>query len=403
MQRKPFLVMFISTFVTIGFSASACSLMGSTSEQSTSIEDIQTAAVETISVELTLAAGKTAVAQLTELAQISSTEVPITPPTETPTIEQQFTATAEHLPSDTPELPTPTSLPPTPTIPPIPCGWAQFIEDVTVPDGANFTPKSEFTKTWRVKNIGLCTWTDEYDLVFVDGHQMNGLDETPFKGDVLPGEIVDLSVNLTAPENVGRYRGDWKLRADTGVHFGIGQAANDPLWVEIRVYDPEKYAFDFGSRYCEAEWRSDAGRLPCPGVPGDNNGSVILVDNPVLEIERIENEAALWTHPYVTEDGFISGIYPEIEVKPTAHFRAVVGCMSGSPGCDVAFQLDYRIGDGEIFTLWELREVYDDEFTKVDVDLSALAGQKVHFILTVNANGSPKEDNAFWLVPRIVD
>ncbi len=173
--------------------------------------------------------------------------------------------------------------------------------------------------------------------------------------------------------------------------------------MEIRVYDPDKYSLDFGSRYCEAEWHSDGGHLPCPGEKDDKNGFVIFVDNPVIEIERLENDHALWVHPAVTKDGFIRGRYPEFEVKDTSRFKTFVGCMDSSPKCDVIFQLRYQIGDGEVVTFWEQREAYDDAFTRVDLDLSSLAGQKVHFILTVLANGPSKEDNAFWLVPRIVD
>ena len=37
--------------------------------------------------------------------------------------------------------------------------WAQFVADVTVPDGARYDPNAAFTKTWRLRNIGTCTWT----------------------------------------------------------------------------------------------------------------------------------------------------------------------------------------------------------------------------------------------------
>jgi len=43
--------------------------------------------------------------------------------------------------------------------PPAGCDRAQFISDVTVPDGTTFAPGATFTKTWRLKNSGTCTWT----------------------------------------------------------------------------------------------------------------------------------------------------------------------------------------------------------------------------------------------------
>ena len=39
------------------------------------------------------------------------------------------------------------------------CDQAQFVSDLTVPDGSSFAPGATFTKTWRLKTIGTCTWT----------------------------------------------------------------------------------------------------------------------------------------------------------------------------------------------------------------------------------------------------
>ena len=52
------------------------------------------------------------------------------------------------------------------------CDWAQFIADVTVPDGTTYTPGATFQKTWRLKNIGTCTWTTSYALIFDSGNQL---------------------------------------------------------------------------------------------------------------------------------------------------------------------------------------------------------------------------------------
>ncbi|KXK11504.1 MAG: hypothetical protein UZ14_CFX002002738 [Chloroflexi bacterium OLB14] len=38
------------------------------------------------------------------------------------------------------------------------CYWAQFVADVTIPDGTNFAANTAFKKTWRIKNIGSCAW-----------------------------------------------------------------------------------------------------------------------------------------------------------------------------------------------------------------------------------------------------
>jgi hypothetical protein len=266
-----------------------------------------------------------------------------------------------------------------------------------------FTPNSIFNKTWRLKNIGACTWTGDYRLVFAEGERMDGPSAISLSENVDPGETVDLTVELVAPDEPGRYRGYWLLSTASGDLFGISSNAEEPFWVEIKVIEADKYAYDFGANYCAAKWHSDAGRLDCPGESGDEDGFVLLVDRPLVEKERLENETALVMGPEDEEEGWIQGEYPEIEVEPDYHFKAVVGCMDDSQDCDLVFRLYYRIDDGNLQTLWEVREVYDDNLTRVDVDLSSLEGEQVQFVLAVLANGSPEDDRAFWLVPRIVD
>jgi hypothetical protein len=52
-------------------------------------------------------------------------------------------------------------------------------------------------------------------------------------------------------------------------------------------------------------------------------------------------------------------------------------------------------------TLATWHEVQDDQFNRVKVDLSSLAGKKVQFVLMVEANGSYKNDRALWFGPII--
>ena len=39
------------------------------------------------------------------------------------------------------------------------CNKAEFVEDVTIPDNTRIPPATYFTKTWRIRNAGYCTWT----------------------------------------------------------------------------------------------------------------------------------------------------------------------------------------------------------------------------------------------------
>jgi hypothetical protein len=353
-------------------------------------------------------AAQTISVQLTESAE-TNTPLPPGPPTSpaASATATQVAASATPLPTATNTLP-PTPIPPTATNPPtptpIPCDWAQFVKDVTVADGTVMTPGSVFTKTWRLKNIGTCTWTGRYDLIFVEGDRMEAPRSLNLRRATAPGETIDISVVMVAPEKAGRHRAYFMLRSEDGEVFGIGAGAGGKFWAEIKVSEPNTdFAYDFGLNYCVGEWSSDSGLLDCPGRPGNEDGFVVLLDNPETEKERPENEIALWTQPENRRDGWIRGQFPAIRIRSGYHFRTVVGCLSDAPNCNVIFRMRYRLEDGDWETLWETQQIYDGDFTKVNIDLGFLADEKVEFALVVLTNGSPRDDKAFWLLPRIVD
>ena len=49
------------------------------------------------------------------------------------------------------------------------CDRGLFIGDVTIPDGTILPAGTPFTKTFRIRNVGTCTWTTSYAMVFVSG------------------------------------------------------------------------------------------------------------------------------------------------------------------------------------------------------------------------------------------
>ena len=125
---------------------------------------------------------------------------------------------------------------------------AQFVTDVTVPDGTTFAPGAPFTKTWRLKNVGTCTWTTSYAMVFDTGDKMTGPDLVNMPNAVAPGQTVDVSVGLTAPTSAASYRGYWKFQNAGGARFGIGTAGTQSWWVDIRVSGtPAGRSYDFGT------------------------------------------------------------------------------------------------------------------------------------------------------------
>jgi len=320
-----------------------------------------------------------------------------------------FTQTAQVVSATSTPQPTSTATPtvtptpyytPTETLRPVFQDSARFVMDVTIPDGTKYLRGTSFTKTWRLLNIGLSTWTSEFSLVYVSGDRMSGARDIPLKGSVQPGYMIDLSVGLVAPELNGDYRGYWALQNPQGEVFGIGLDGRTPFWVDIEVDSPSKVVFDFVGRYCQAVWRSDAGVLPCPGDPSDIEGFVLPLDAPPLET-RVEDEPGLWTGPEWVNDGYIQGTYPEFEVGSQDRFRALLSCYSESPDCNVRFRLDYRIDGGPIQTVEKWDERFDDNFTRVDLSLEELAGKRVQFILTVRVKEEFAMDSAIWVAPSI--
>ena len=116
---------------------------------------------------------------------------------------------------------------------------AEFIEDVTIPDGTTLKPGTIFTKIWKVKNIGTCTWTSNYKLVFTFGDRLNGLSPKPLGQGVPPGGTIDLAVDLVAPKNPNMYQGNWMLEDEQGNQFATGHGREDCFWVAIWVDRPK--------------------------------------------------------------------------------------------------------------------------------------------------------------------
>jgi hypothetical protein len=163
--------------------------------------------------------------------------------------------------------PTPTASPtgPSPTPVATTCNRAAFVTDVSIPDNTAFTANTPFTKTWRLKNVGTCTWTTAYNVYFVSGSQMGAPATINLISTVAPGQTVDISVPMTAPNVAGTYQGYWKLHNASGASFGIGTTFNNPFWTLIKVTTTSGggtttgAAFDFIANACSATWTSGAG------------------------------------------------------------------------------------------------------------------------------------------------
>jgi hypothetical protein len=300
-------------------------------------------------------------------------------------------------------LPTVSPFPTSTSTPITKCDWISFIADVTVADGTTYAPSTAFVKTWRLKNIGTCTWTPSYSLVFVSGDQM-GAPAAIAMPNVAPGQTVDLSVSMVAPATVKAYTGNWMLKNASGVVFGFGPSATSAFWVKINVTIPAVSAivYDFVANYTDATWVCAAGPTACTvGSTSDPVGFVMKLNTPHLENNTTGTDPALLTHPQNVNDGYISGTYPAFTVQSGDHFKATVGCQYGSTVCFVRYKLNYQVGSDPVKTLAKWDEKYDNQTYAWDVDLSSLAGKSVVFILRVESLGSPLQDDALWSAARI--
>jgi len=135
-------------------------------------------AMQTLQAKSTESFFATAIAQMTEVAKPATAIGPSATVIVTPTLATQATQpplviTVVATPTTNPVVPTVVILPlPTSTPKPVPCYRAQFITDITVPDGTKYAPGTAFTKVWRLKNTGTCEWDTSFDIAYESGELM---------------------------------------------------------------------------------------------------------------------------------------------------------------------------------------------------------------------------------------
>ena len=95
---------------------------------------------------------------------------------------------------------------------------SSYVADVTIPDGAKMKPGEVFVKTWRIRNTGTSTWGAGYTLAFAAEDRMDGPDSVALPA-AKPGETVEVSVALKAPNTPGLHKSVWKGRAPDGRMF----------------------------------------------------------------------------------------------------------------------------------------------------------------------------------------
>ncbi|MRR30935.1 hypothetical protein EG834_11560, partial [bacterium] len=147
-----------------------------------------------------------------------------------------------------------------------------FYADVTIPDGTVFKQGEAFTKTWSIRNEGTCTITPGYTLVFAAGDPLDGPLTSPMP-EIAPGQIANLSVNLAAPKQGGKYGANYEFRDPNGNRFGVNSNGIDYIWVEIVV--------DWGNNQASSTTAGSGTTASGSGsVPVSTPANCVFTENP---------------------------------------------------------------------------------------------------------------------------
>jgi uncharacterized protein YkwD len=103
---------------------------------------------------------------------------------------------------------------------------------VTIPDNTELTGSTAFVKTWRVMNNGTCIWASDYTLTYYSDERMGAPASVPLAL-TYPGQTLDISVPLTAPNVLGTHRGNFVIKNAEGLIMKIG--SDSRLWLIINV------------------------------------------------------------------------------------------------------------------------------------------------------------------------
>ena len=117
---------------------------------------------------------------------------------------------------------------------------AAFVTDVTIPDNTVIPAGTTFIKTWRLKNVGTCTWTKQYSLQVYGKSSGTEADWVFLHQNVEPQQTIDLSIELPAPRFEGVARWEAVLINEFGDSFGLGSGSytdmfGKPFWAQIIV------------------------------------------------------------------------------------------------------------------------------------------------------------------------
>lgn len=163
----------------------------------------------------------------------------VTPTTQLVTPTPFFTPTLPSLSRSSPNPATASPLP-QPSATRSCINKAEFVRNLTLNENTALKPGEQTKKVWQIRNVGECTWTTAYSLVFSAGESFSAPLQTFFPQVTPPGATLDLSLAIVAPLVPGTYRGEWMLQSAEGQLFGIGPNGDQPLGLVLIVKPPPR-------------------------------------------------------------------------------------------------------------------------------------------------------------------
>ena len=162
----------------------------------------------------------------TEIARPSETPTPTFAPTAT---MAPVTATVA-VPTAAVGLPTSTVAgPATATPPPPQTGVDAGVWTYSNPvDGSNIKAGGKFTVVVTLMNTGTTTWNTSYYIMHSGGPAMGAPTEIKMPYEVPPNMSVQITIEFTAPTELGKVKSDWMIVNPSDVGFAV-------FWFEYNI------------------------------------------------------------------------------------------------------------------------------------------------------------------------
>lgn len=190
----------------------ACNSPAPTSTPTLDLNPFRTEVAATVFAQVTQSLALTP--SITPLPSATDTPVPTPTPTQASSASPSATATAS------------TGTPAAGTV-----NLAQYVSQ-TVTDDTVFTPGQTFSMTWTLKNVGTSTWTTAFMLRFFSGDPFGAPKEIRLSRAVPPGDTINISIQMKAPDVTGKYRSDWVMSSESRSNF------REPVFLKITVAVP---------------------------------------------------------------------------------------------------------------------------------------------------------------------